>query len=89
MWNPSDTLEALPGFDPVNGTCYKFPFCAGSLRPGPISRSNFDEFLSTGAKSDAAKLHHSYKGLAVEACSEFRKQLRVALCSDATAAFRT
>src|SRR5690349_19057996 len=68
-----DPISPNCGFDPSHPTCYKRLFCAGCR--------GLESYFSCpmiqhepGASSDAAKLQHSFTGLAVEACSEFRKQ---------------
>src|SRR6202795_4927894 len=67
------TTPPVCGFDRAYPTCYKRLFCAG--RAGSESYFSCRLFrIDPGAKSDAAKLS-TPTGLAVEACSEFRKQL--------------
>jgi hypothetical protein len=59
------------GFDPAKPTCYKRLFCAGRAGSGFYFSCPLFQ-IDPGAKSDAAKLN-TPSGLAVEACSEFRK----------------
>src|SRR5215831_12681418 len=63
IWK-SPRLSPFCGFDRPIPTCYKCPFCAGLPEPetyfsGRISRRVFRG--CTGANSDAAKLHHSFR----------------------------
>ena len=76
-WGPLWKRDIVPhssplgGFDPVKPTCYKRLFCAGRAGSGFYFSCPLFQ-IDPGAKSDAAKLN-TPSGLAVEACSEFRK----------------